>query len=278
MAQADSQLEAQGGFGARLRYWRGLRKLSQLELALTAEVSQRHISFLESGRAVPSRDMVQQLGAALEVPLREHNQLLVAAGYAPVYLVRSLEHPDMAPIMAALRLTLKHHEPNPAIVVDRNWDLLLTNTAFERAFGVLGDMQALWSKVCPDGGRNLLKLTFHPDGVRQYLLNWKTMAPLMLQRLRREAASHANATLAALIDEILDYPGVPRRWRREDWHQAPPPILPLEYAIGAARLRLFSMISTFDTAQDVTADELRIETFFPADEASAAMLKALAQS
>ncbi|MDN5874508.1 MAG: hypothetical protein L0H29_09035, partial [Sinobacteraceae bacterium] len=155
---------------------------------------------------------------------------------------------------------------------------LMSNTAFERAFAVLGDLEATWRRVCPDGKRNVLKLTFHPDGVREHIVNWREMAPLMLLRTRREAESQANEVLAALVDEILDYPGVLRRWRLQDWHQAPPPILPLEYAVGDARLRLFSMIATFDTAQDVTADELRIESFFPADEGSAALLRSLASA
>ncbi|TAM11589.1 MAG: XRE family transcriptional regulator [Nevskiaceae bacterium] len=264
------------GFGDLMRRWRSTRKFSQLDLALTAGVSQRHVSFLESGRAAPSREMVQQLGEALDVPLRERNHLLLAAGFAPVFQERSLDHPDMAAVLDALRITLKHHEPNPAIVVDRNWNLLMANAAFERAFAVLGDLEAMWPRVCPDGKRNVLKLTFHPDGVREHIVNWREMALLMLLRTRREAESRANSVLAALVDEILDYPGIPRRWRLQDWHQAPPPILPLEFAVGDVCLRLFSMIATFDTAQDVTADELRIESFFPADDDSAAMLRSLA--
>lgn len=267
--------QAAADFGATLRRWRAMRKLSQLELALAADVSQRHVSFMESGRATPSRGMVLQLAESLDLPLRERNQMLVAAGYAPVYQARALDDPDMAAVRAALELTLQHMAPNPAMVVDRNWNMLMANRALHRAFGLMGDLEAMWSRVCPGGERNVLKLTFHPAGVRDYLRNWRELAPLMLLRTRREAEQQANATLAALIDEILDYPGVPRRWRADDRRGAPPPILPLEYGVGETRLRLFSMIATFDTAQDVTADELRIESFFPADEASAALLRSL---
>ncbi|MDN5938256.1 MAG: helix-turn-helix transcriptional regulator [Salinisphaera sp.] len=274
MAQVRTETS---GFGDLMRHWRATRKVSQLELALTASVSQRHISFLESGRAAPSRDMVQQLGEALDVPLRERNRLLIAAGFAPVFEARALDDPDMAPVMEALRITLTHHEPNPAIVVDRNWNLLMANDALGRAFSALGDLEAMWSRVCPDGERNILKLTFHPDGIRQHLTNWQEMAPLMLLRIRREAEGQGNPALSALVDEILGYPGVPRRWRLQDLHRPPPPILSLEYAIGDERLRLFSTIATFDTAQDITADELRIESFFPADQASATLLRRLAE-
>ncbi len=264
-------------FAPLLKRWRIARKLSQLDLALDADVSQRHISFMESGRAAPSRDMVLQLGDALDVPLRERNRLPTAAGFAPVFEARALDDPDMAPVMAALELTLTHHEPNPAVVVDRTWNVLMHNNAFARALFVLvGDLQTIWPKVCPDGKRNLLKLIFHPGGVRDYIANWLEIGPMLLGRTRREAEIDGNATLAALLDEILDYPGVPRRCRTPNWQTPPPPVLPLEYKADGTRLRLFSMLSTFGTAQDVTADELRIETFFPADKDSAALLKALA--
>ncbi len=264
-------------FASLLKRWRKTRKFSQLDLSLTAEVSQRHLSFLESGRAMPSRAMVLQLGDALDVPLRERNRLLTAAGFAPMFEARALGDPDMAPIMAALELVMAHHEPNPAVVVDRNWNVLMHNDAMARAFfSIVGDMEAMWAQVCPDSEPNLLKLTFHPEGVRDYIANWREIGPVLLGRTRREAEIDGNVTLSALLDEILDYPGVPKRWLTPKWQTPPPPVLSLEYKTGGTRLRLFSMLSTFGTAQDVTADELRIETFFPADEDSAALLKALA--
>lgn len=279
MAQVRTrEIAPPSGFGDLLKRWRLTRKLSQLDLSFEAQVSQRHVSFLESGRAAPSRDMVQQLSHSLDLPLRERNRLLVAAGFAPVFKARALNDPDMAPVMQALQIMLKHHEPNPVIVVDRNWDIVMTNEALPRAFSLMGNLDEMWRSVCPEGGRNVLKLTFHPEGVRKHLLNWREMAPLMLMRIRREAETHSNETLSALVDEILEYPGIPRRWAAQDWHQPLPPIVPLEYAVNGVRLRLFSMISTFDTAQDVTTDELRVESFFPADEDSAGLLRALANT
>lgn len=265
------------GFGDALRRWRRERRLSQLDLALAADVSQRHLSFLESGRARPSRAMTLQLAEALDLPLRERNRLLVAAGFAPVYATRDLDDADMAPVRHALDLMLSHLEPNPVLVLDRNWNMLRHNRAMDRAFAALGDPEALWARVCGDGPRNLLKFTFHPAGARPFIRNWEEVAGLLLWRGRREAEADANDTLHSVIDEILDYEGIPRRWRLPTHPDGPPPpILPLEYELGGQVLSLFSMLSGFGTAQDVTAEEIRIETFFPADDASAALLRALA--
>lgn len=272
-----NEVLAEPAFAPLLKRWRATRKVSQLDLSLAADVSQRHISFLESGRAAPSRAMVLQLGDVLDVPLRERNRLLTAAGFAPVFQARNLDAPDMAPIMAALEQVMIHHEPNPAVVLDRNWNVLMHNDAMASAFvSLAGDLDSMWAKVCPDSEPNLLKLTFHPDGVRESIVNWREIGPILLGRTRREAEIEGNTTLLALLDEILDYPGVPRRWHAPSWKTPPPPVLPFEYDIGGTRLKLFSMLSTFGTAQDVTADELRIETFFPADQASAALLRAIA--
>lgn len=277
MSQPATVAVSEAGFGNALRRWRRERRLSQLDLALAADVSQRHVSFMESGRAHPSRAMVLQLAEALDLPLRERNRLLVAAGFAPAYATRELNDPDMAPVRQALELMLTHHEPNPALVLDRNWNLLMQNQAMGRAFAILDDPEALWRRVCGDGPRNLLKLTFHPEGARPFIRNWSEVANLLLWRSRREAETTANDTLHAVVDEILDYEGIPKRWRMPTHPDAPPPpILPLEYVIGDQPLRLFSMLSSFGTAQDVTADEIRVETFFPADDASGELLRALA--
>lgn len=277
MSQPATVAVSEAGFGNALRRWRRERRLSQLELALAADVSQRHVSFMESGRAHPSRAMVLQLAEALDLPLRERNRLLVAAGFAPAYATRELSDPDMAPVRQALELMLTHHEPNPVLVLDRNWNLLMQNQAMGRAFAILDDPEALWRRVCGDGPRNLLKLTFHPEGARPFIRNWSEVANLLLWRSRREAETTANDTLHAVVDEILDYEGIPKRWRMPTHPDAPPPpILPLEYVIGDQPLRLFSMLSSFGTAQDVTADEIRVETFFPADDASGELLRALA--
>jgi transcriptional regulator with XRE-family HTH domain len=279
MSQSASAIASEAGFGGTLRRWRRERRLSQLDLSLAADVSQRHVSFMESGRARPSRAMVLQLAEALDLPLRECNRLLVAAGFAPAYASRELSDPDMAPVRQALELMLSHHEPNPALVLDRNWNLLTANRAMERSFGMLDDPQTLWRRVCGDGPRNLLKLTFHPQGARPFIRNWAEVAGLLLWRGRREAEATANDTLHAVVDEILGYEGIPKRWRMPSHPDAPPPpILPLEYVIGGQSLKLFSMLSSFGTPQDVTADEIRVESFFPADDASAALLRILAEN
>lgn len=275
---AEVRREARPPFALLLRTWRDARKLSQLELALASRISQRHLSFLESGRARPSREMVLQLAESLEVPLRERNGLLTAAGFAPIYRETQLQAPAMAAVRDALTLMLRHHEPNPATVVDRDWNLLMRNDAAQRILGLAGDPEAIWRRVCPDGVHNILKLTFHEAGLRPYIANFEEAAPVLLNRTRREAAACGSAALLTLLDEVLSYPGIPAAWRAPDWQAPPPPVLPLELVRDGLRLRLFSTITTFGTPQDITTDELRVESFFPADEASAALLRALAQA
>lgn len=266
------------GFAPQLRLWRKSRKLSQLQLALASDISQRHLSFLELGRSQPSRDMVLRLAAALEVPLRAQNQMLTAAGYAGLYHERALDDQAMAPVMAALRLMLRHHEPNPAVVVDRNWNLLLVNQAMQRLFGLIGNPDDLWARVCGDGPRNLLKMSFHPQGSRAHIVNWAEVAPVMLARTRREAEADCNQELLALLQEV-------ESWceDRADWAALPEgqdlaPVIPMTLRSGDLQLSLFSMISTFGTPADITTDEIRVESFFAADESTQRLLEALAQT
>jgi transcriptional regulator with XRE-family HTH domain len=273
---AAAQVSTRPPFALLLKSWRETRKCSQLDLALTSRISQRHLSFLESGRARPSREMVLQLSEALEIPLRERNTLLTAAGFAAMYRETDLKSPAMAPVRDALKLMLDNLEPNPASVVDREWNLLMANRALVRVFGLVGDVATMWQRVCPDGPHNVLKVTFHPEGFRPYIVNFDEAAPVLLNRTRREAAACGSDKLVKLLDEILAYPGIPEAWRAPDWQAPPPPVLPLELAKGDLRLKLFSMITTFGTPQDITTDELRVESFFPADEPSAALLKKLA--
>lgn len=264
-------------FGQSLRAWRDARKISQLDLALDARVSQRHLSFLESGRAQPSREMVLQLAEALDVPLRERNILLKTAGFAPLYQERNLESAEMSVVRQALELTMKHHEPFPALVINRSWGMVLRNEAADRFLGLFGDAEQVWAGVDPSGEHNALRLTFHPHGLQPLLRNWEQVATLLLCRLHREVASDpANAKLRGIFEEIAAYPGIPPRWRSAAWASPPPPILPLEIALGDDSLKLFTMLSTFGTAQDITADELRVETFFPADDFSADFFRRLA--
>lgn len=263
-------------FARLLKSWREARKCSQLDLALASRISQRHVSFMESGRARPSRDMVLQLSEALEIPLRERNTLLTAAGFAAIYRETDLQAPAMKPVREALQLLLDHHEPNPVSVVDRCWNVLMINRAMLRVFSLAGDPTQLWQRVCGKGPHNVLKMTFHPDGFRPYIANFDEAAPVLLARTRREAVASGSEPLQRLLDEILAYPGIPDAWRAPSFDAPPPPVLPLELARGELRLKLFSMISTFGTPQDITTDELRVESFFPADAATAQLLRTLA--
>lgn len=263
-------------FGMLLKRWRNARRLSQLDLALESGISQRHVSFLESGRARPSRSMVLQLAEALHVPLRESNLLLQAAGFAAAYRERDLDAAVMAPVRDALELILAHHEPYPALVVDRDWNLQLANAAVARLLAVLGDVEAAWARTCGDGPRNVVRLIFHPEGLRPFIANWEQSAPQLLQRLQREMLTAPSEGLGRLIEELRADPTVPRRWHVQDPELVLAPVLPVELLASGARLKLFSMLSTFGTPQDVTTDELRVETFFPADDATAAALRGLA--
>lgn len=262
-------------FKALLRDCRRARKLSQLDLAADAEVSQRHLSFLESGRAQPSREMVLQLAQALDLPLRDRNRLLTSAGFAGVYPQRKLDAAEMQPVRMALELLLKHHEPLPALVVDRAWNVFMANAAVPRVFSLMGNLDQAWQRVCGDGPRNLLKMTFHPEGLRPFIRNFNEIAPPLLARTAREALEHAQ--VQQVLDEILQYPGISSRLRSIDLHATALPVLPTHFEVGGVNLRMFSMLSTFGTPQDVTADELRVESFFPADPESEILLRRLGQ-
>lgn len=255
-------------FPSLLRTWRRKRRLSQLDLALTSGVSQRHVSFLESGRAQPSRAMILQLSETLEVPLRERNDWLVAAGFAPVFRTRPLDDPQMSQVMAAVRMMLANHEPFPAVAIDRAWNIRMANGPFERLAAQLG--ADLWERV---GGarRNLMRLLFHPRGIRPVVVNWLQVAPLLWHRARREAETLGGDEMQQLLDELQPSQDAATLWVPDD--PALVPVLPLVLAAGPLQISMFTVIATFGTAQDVTADELRIESFFPADAATEAFFR-----
>jgi len=248
--------------GILLRQWRDIRGKSQLDLSLDAGVSQKHISFVESGRSAPSRQMLLDLAQALDVPLRERNALLVAAGYAPIYAEGALDEPTMSSIGKALRRMLRQHEPFPAIVMDRYWNVLLTNEAAPRFFGCFVDMAAR------RGRRNLLHLVFDPGGLRPFIANWPEATRGLLARVHREALGRViDAKTKSLLNELSRYPGVDPRWRAPMPADALP-MIPLSFAKGGATLNYFSMVTTVGTPQTLAAEELRIECLFPADEAT----------
>jgi transcriptional regulator with XRE-family HTH domain len=263
-------------FGQLLRSTRAARRLSQLQLAVEADVSQRHLSFLESGRALPSREMVLQLARALDLPLRERNRLLVSAGFAGIYPTRRLEAADMQPVRAALELLLAHHEPYPAIVVDRAWNLFMANAVVPKVFGAMGDLDAMFRRVSEGRAPNVLELLLHPDGMQPFIRNFEAVAVPLLVRTAREALEHPH--VQSVLDRVLRYPTIPARWRGLDLQRSahPLPVLATEFAVGDHRLEVFSMMTTFGTPLDLTTDELRVESFFPANAASEALLRALA--
>ena len=255
-------------FPELLRTWRQRRRLSQLELALEAGVSQRHLSFLELGRANPSRSMILQLSETLEVPLRERNVWLVAAGFAPVFRARPLDDPQMSQVMSAVRRMLANHEPFPAVAIDRAWNIRLSNRAFDALIALVG--ADVWTRI---GGaeRNLMRLSFHPKGIRPLVANWRAIAPLLWHRACREADALGGQDMKALLAELRPHQDAETLRAAEE--VALVPVLPLELQKDGLRVSLFTVIATFGTAQDVTADELRIESFFPADAASEALFR-----
>lgn len=243
--------------GDLLRGWRRRRSLSQLELALNADVSARHLSFLETGRARPSRQMVIRLSEELSVPLRERNALLLAAGYAPVYAERTLEAPEMAPVRQALDRFLRAHEPYPAVVVDRHHNLIAANDA----------LNLLLDGVAPElleSPANGMRVALHPRGMAPRTLNLPEWSAHLLGRVRREAQVTGDPRLADLYDELASYPGVEVAPAHGDIHPSDI-VLPLRLrdVDGAGELAFFSTLSTFGTASDITLSELAIEAFYP---------------
>lgn len=248
-----------GGVGSLLRTWRLRRRVSQLDLGIAAGVSTKHVSFIETGRATPSRDMILHLAAQLEVPLRDRNVLLLAAGYAPRYTETSLDAEAMVAVRRALQMVLDHHEPFPAVVVDRRWDVVTANAAASLLTSGVGQ-DLLHPPV------NVIRVSLHPSGLAPRVVNFAEYAAHLVARLRRQVDQSADPDLEALLREVSGYPNV------QDALDVPAPeagiILPLVIDAGRSRLSLFSTIATFGTPLDITTAELAIETFFPADEAT----------
>jgi transcriptional regulator with XRE-family HTH domain len=248
--------------GELLRQWRSARRLSQLELALEADVSTRHLSYVETGKSQPSHDMVARLADALAMPLRERNALLVAAGYAPRYRETSLSAPELAPVRRAIELILEHHEPYPALVSTRHWDVVMSNRTLRRLIGAL--------KGGAPRHENLMRQIFDPNDLRPLFANWEEVAGDLIRHLHNEvAASPSDEKTRRLLEEVLAYPDVPAKWRTREPGATPLPLPMTELRNGDAVLRFFSTFTTFGTSRDVTVDEIRIESMFPVDEATA---------
>jgi transcriptional regulator with XRE-family HTH domain len=253
----------QSELGDLLRYWRHVRGVSQLDLALDAGVSQRQLSFIESGRSVPGRRTLLAIAQTLDVPLRERNALLLAAGYAPMYSEAPWDAREMHGIQRALERVLRQHEPYPAIVMDRHWNVLQTNGAAPRFFNAFIDMAAR------RGPRNMLHLIFDPDGMRPFVSDWEEVSRSLLQRVHREAVGRViDEGTRRLLEELQAYPGVPGDWNAPREPSASPglPVIPLGFVKDGVELRYFSMVTTVGAPRSVTAQELRLECMFPADD------------
>lgn len=251
--------------GDLLRYWRGVRGASQLALASEAMTTPRHVSFVETGRSQPSRQMVVRLARALDVPLRERNALLVAAGYAPLYAEAPLDGPELDRVAAALGALLDQHEPFPAVVMDRGWDVVRANSGAVRLFGGL-----LAPAPLPQPA-NVLRLMIEPGPVRDAVANWDDVVPALLDRARREAVGGVlDPATAALVTGLRSRPDVARLLAAPDTAGPAAPVVDVAVRWRGEVLRFFSLVTTVGTPVDVTAQEVRLEVFVPSDDATRA--------
>ena len=258
--------------GDYLRSWRQRRRLSQLDFALEAEISQRHLSFLESGRAAPSRDMLLHLAERLDVPLRERNAMLLAAGFAPVFAERNLEDPAMEAARTAIEMVLKGHEPYPALAVDRHWILITANSALAPLLTGIEDKTLLEPPV------NVMRLALHPRGLAPRIANLEEWRAHLLDRLRRQIAVTGDGVLAGLLQELSAYPV---SGKLVAIHSTAPVdhggvFVPLKLVSDQGLLSFLSTTTIFGTPRDITLSEIAIEAFFPADAETGRILRQLA--
>jgi transcriptional regulator with XRE-family HTH domain len=244
--------------------------MSQLELAGRAEISQRHLSFLELGRASPSRAMVLRLAAALEVPLRQQNALLLAAGFAAVWRETEFAAPELAAVRSGLDYMLAQQEPFPAVVIDRRWNLLKANA------GAVRLVEFLVGPLASDAPVNLADALVGPDVLRPFLVNWDEVVRYFMRSVEADAAADGTVESDALLRRLLAYPGVGALVKSMSSEPTGGPVLPMRFQKGDVALDLFTTIATLGTPQDITLQELRIDSFFPMDEPTAAFLRAWA--
>jgi transcriptional regulator with XRE-family HTH domain len=255
--------------GELLRGWRQRRRMSQLDLAVEAEVSAKHLSFVETGRATPSRELLLHLAEQLTIPLRERNILLVAAGYAPVFPERPLDDPSLAAARQAIDLVLTGHEPYPAIAIDRHWRLVAANRA-------LGPLLKGVEPALLEPPVNVIRLSLHPAGLAPRIVNYAEWRAHLLARLRQQIEISADPVLIELLRDVAAYPPPP------GVHAHAPPrhagasiVVPLQLATDAGRLAFFSTTTVFGTPIDITLSELALESFFPANETTAEVMRGL---
>ncbi|HZD00655.1 MAG TPA: helix-turn-helix transcriptional regulator [Actinomycetes bacterium] len=264
MTAVSRRLRTTRAVGELLREWRQRRRLSQLDLAIRADISTRHLSFVETGRSRPTSEMILRLTEHLDVPLRDRNTLLLAGGYAPAYPEHGLDEPELTAVRAALRRVLRGHEPYPAVVVNRWWELVDSNTSI--ALLTAGAARALVEPPV-----NVLRMSLHPDGMAPRIANLAEWRTHLLARLHRQAVATGDARLTELHQELRGYPGGESRSP-----STTDVVVPLRYRHGDQELSFFSITAVVGTPMDVTVQELAIESFYPADEATAEALRTLA--
>jgi transcriptional regulator with XRE-family HTH domain len=257
-------------FASKLRWWRRRRGISQLELAGRADISQRHLSFLELGRSAPSRAMVLRLAAALEVPLRQQNALLLAAGFAPVWRETEFAAPELAQVRSGIEYILSQQEPFPAVVVDRRWNLLKANA------GAVRLVEFLVGPLAPGVPVNLADALVGPNVLRPFLENWEDVVRYFIRSVEADAAADGSAATSALLQRLLAYAGVGAVAKRTSFEPGSGPVLPMHFKKGETSLSLFTTIATLGTPQDITLQELRIECFFAMDEPTADVFRSWA--
>lgn len=250
-----------------LKSWRARNNVSQLELSLRCDVSQKHISFIESARSAPSKSMVLLICEALNIPLRDRNSLLTAAGFAPEYRETALSEPELAAVDQALNMMLAQQDPYPAMVIDGLFNVVRANRGAERLQGFLYDAES--PDKLPSFAGNVLRSLFSPDGIRRYVANWNDIAPFFLRQLYAETLAHgSDGPLGSLLREIENYDGVPPGWKKYQPGHWQSPILTVDIEKDGLSLSFFSTIATLGTPLDITLQETRIESYFPANEAT----------
>lgn len=267
-AQTSRPGSAAAPFGAHLRQWRQRRRMSQLDLSAEADISTRHLSFVETGRSLPSREMVLRLFERLDVPLRDRNAMLMAAGYAPMYRERPLDDPALAAARQAVDLVLKGHEPFPALAVDRHWNMVASNR-------VVGHLLVGVDPALLQAPANVLRLSLHPGGLAPKIVNLNQWRSHLFARLRQQIHATADPVLAALLDELQRYPAAPEHGDVRLDGELAGVVMPLRLATAAGVLSFISTTTVFGSPVDVTLQELAVESLFPADEPTAQVLRAL---
>jgi len=264
--------EAAASFGSGLRWWRERRGFSQLDLAGAAETTQRHLSFLESGRATPSPEMILRLATVLDIPLRQQNALLLAAGFAPAWRESALSAPELAQVNGALDYMLAQQEPYPAFVVDRRWNLLRANAGAGRFVEFLtGPAPA--TAAASEEPVNLAVALVSPDGLRPVIVNWEEVALYFLRGVQADAIADGTRQTAELLTRLLAFPGLPALSQNPPPGETRAPVLIIHFKRNETSLRLFTTIATLGTAHDVTLQEIRVECFFPMDDSTAELFR-----